>query len=197
MDEKVRQIRNHVIAAYREKGSHGLDHILRVTRLCERIGKEEQADMAVLIPAALFHDIARPNEKASGLSHEEEGARVAEAYLRSIGYDPQRIPLIAAAIRTHRYRSPEKPETPEAKILSEADKLDAMGATGIARTFLRAGEHRGEIRDAREHIDEKLLKLKDLMYTAAAKRIAEERHSFLLFFARTLDDETEGLTGNR
>ena len=85
----------------------------------------------------------------------------------------------------------------EAKILSDADKLDAMGATGIARTFLRAGEHGGEIRDGREHIDEKLLKLRDRLYTATAKRIAAERHEFLRLYADTLDRETGGITGNR
>jgi len=189
-------IRDHVATVNREKGSHGLDHVLRVTRLCERIGEEEGADPAILIPASLFHDIARPRERETGVSHEEEGARVAEAYLRGIGYNAEKIPAIAAAIRTHRYRSEERPGTLEAKILSDADKLDAMGATGIARTFLRSGEHSGEIRDGREHIDEKLLKLKDRLYTRAAKRIAEERHEFLQIFAETLDRETGGITGN-
>jgi uncharacterized protein len=173
-----------------EPGSHGLDHVLRVTALCERIGREEKADREVLIPAALFHDIARPAEKENGIPHEEAGAAMAERYLRSIRYDEDRIVRIAHAIRTHRYRSTMRPETLEARILSDADKLDAMGAVGIARTFIRAGEHRGDIGDAVGHMHDKLLNLKDLMYTGTGKRLAAERHNVLLRFLETLRDET-------
>jgi uncharacterized protein len=189
MDEKIDTIRNHVKTVFSEPGSHGLDHVLRVVYLCEMIGKEENADMRVLLPAALFHDIARPIEMEKGMPHEEVGARMAERYLRSIQYDEERIPKITHAIRTHRYRSIQKPETLEARVLSDADKLDAMGAVGIARTFLRAGEHRGEIGDAIEHIYKKLLNLNGLMYTKTAKRLAEKRHRCLCIFLETLTDE--------
>jgi len=189
MDEKIDTIRNYVNGVMNQPGSHGLDHVLRVEFLCEIIGKEEHADMRVLIPAALFHDIARPLEKEKGIPHEEAGALMAERFLRSIRYDEERIPKITHAIRTHRYRSPEKPETREAWILSDADKLDAMGAVGIARTFIRAGEHHGEIRDAVDHMHDKLLKLRSLMYTGTAKKIAEERHRFLGVFLQELTGE--------
>ncbi|QYZ80436.1 HD domain-containing protein [Methanofollis formosanus] len=189
MDDEIDLIRNYVETTLRASGSHGFDHILRVTRLCEAIGRVEGADMRVLIPAALFHDIARPLEEERGFSHEEEGARIAEDYLRSVRYDTDRIPLIAHAIRTHRYRSTATPETLEAKILSDADKLDALGAVGIARTFLRAGEHGGGIQDAVDHIGDKLLKLKGLMYTDGARQIAEERHELLTRFVENLDEE--------
>ena len=115
---------------------------------------------------------------------------MAEHYLRSIGYDEERIPKITHAISTHRYRSTKKPETLEARILSDADKLDAMGAVGIARTFIRAGEHRGEITDAMDHIRNKLLNLKALMYTETAKRLAETRHRYLCEFEKELTEET-------
>ena len=189
MDEKIDMIRHYVETVFSQPGSHGLDHVRRVVYLCEVIGKEENADMMVVLPAALFHDISRPSEKEKGMPHEEEGARMAEHYLRSIRYDEERIPKITHAIRTHRYRSPRKPETLEARILSDADKLDAMGAVGIARTFIRAGEHHGEITDAMDHIRNKLLNLKALMYTDTAKRLAEERHRFLCEFLATLTDE--------
>jgi uncharacterized protein len=189
MDTKIDSIRHYVKSVFVQPGSHGLDHVLRVVELCEVIGKEEHADMRVLLPAALFHDIARPAEREKGMPHEEAGARMAERYLRSIQYDEERIQKITHAIRTHRYRSTEKPETREAKILSDADKLDAMGAVGIARTFIRAGEHSGEIRDAMDHISSKLLNLKGLMYTETAKKLAEERHRYLCVFLETLTDE--------
>jgi uncharacterized protein len=189
MDEKIDMIRHYVENVFSQPGSHGLDHVQRVVSLCEIIGRVEDADMMVLLPAALFHDIARPIEKEKGIPHEEEGARMAEHYLRSIRYDGERIPKITHAIRTHRYRSTKKPETLEARILSDADKLDAMGAVGIARTFIRAGEHRGEIRDAMDHIHEKLLNLKALMHTETAKKLAEERHRYLCVFLEKLTDE--------
>jgi uncharacterized protein len=189
MDETIDTIRKYIKGAFNQQGSHGMDHVLRVEYLCEVIGKEENADMKVLIPAALFHDIARPAETKKGMPHEEVGARMAERYLRSIRYDEERIQKITHAIRTHRYRSIAKPETLEARILSDADKLDAMGAVGIARTFIRAGEHNGDIGDAMDHIHDKLLNLKDLMYTGTAKRLAEERHRFLCMFMETLTDE--------
>ena len=189
MDDKIRTIRDHVKEVFDQPGSHGLDHVLRVVYLCEVIGKKEGADMRVLLPAAFFHDIARPIEEEKGIPHEEAGAQMAEHYLRSIRYDEERIPAITHAIRTHRYSSGKEPETLEARILSDADKLDAMGAVGIARTFIRAGEHQGEIRDAVDHMHKKLLNLRSLMYTGTAKRLAEDRHRFLGVFVKTLKDE--------
>lgn len=186
----IERILNFVETFFRKSGSHGLDHTLRVTRLCVEIGKAEGADMQILIPAALFHDVARPLEKDTGIPHEQEGARIAEEYLRSNGCDESRIRAISHAIRSHRYSTGTKPETPEAKILSDADKLDAMGAVGIARTFMQAGEHRGGIEDASAHIHEKLLNLRKLMYTDTAAEIAEERHALLQRFADALEDET-------
>ncbi|MGA2917957.1 HD domain-containing protein [Methanoregula sp.] len=192
MNHEFDTIRKHVTSVLGQAGSHGMDHVKRVTRLCGQIGEEEHADMAILIPAALLHDIARPIEKTQGIPHEEEGARIAEQYLRSIHYDENHIPAIAGAIRTHRFRSKELPATLEAKILSDADKLDAMGASGIARTFMRAAEHGGGIDDAIAHFHDKLLKLGELMYTGSGRRIAKTRHAFLIRFLEALDEERRG-----
>jgi uncharacterized protein len=192
MEQEFETIRNHVTSVLGTAGSHGMDHVDRVTRLCRQIGADEQADMAILIPAALFHDIARPIERTQGIPHEAEGARMAEQYLRSIHYDEARIPAIAGAIRTHRFRSTELPATREAEILSDADKLDAMGASGIARTFMRAAEHGGGIDDAVAHFHDKLLKLGDRMHTESGRRIAEQRHAFLVRFLSTLEEERDG-----
>lgn len=172
-----------------QSGSHGLSHTLRVTRLCAEIGEAEGADMKVLIPAALFHDVARPLEKKTKIPHEEEGARIAEEYLRTSGFDEPCISAIVHSIRSHRYSTGEKPKTLEAKVLSDADKLDAMGAIGIARAFMQAGEHGDGINDAISHLHEKLLKLNELMYTNAAKELAKERHELLKNFADELEDE--------
>jgi uncharacterized protein len=191
MDAMYEDIRNYVKSALCRQGAHGFDHIGRVTALCERIGREEGADMGILIPAALLHDIARPLEKEHGIPHEVEGARIAEAYLTSQNYDARRIPAIAGAIRTHRFSATESPETLEARILSDADKLDAMGASGIARTFLRAGEHGGTIDDGVAHFHAKLLHLEERMYTRTARRIAQERHAVLTRFLDQLSTEMQ------
>jgi uncharacterized protein len=191
VDDRIEAIREHIRSSYFAKGSHGLDHTERVARLCELIGREEEADMRVLMPAALFHDVARSLEESQGIDHAVEGARLAEEYLASNGYDPALIPRIAHAIRAHRFQSGEEPATPEARILSDADKLDAMGAVGLARTFMHAGECNGEIGDAVGHIHEKLLRLRNLMYTGAASRIADKRHDLLVRFVKSLEDEMD------
>ena len=177
---------HHVRSESARNGSHGFDHVIRVFFLCKLIGSREDAYMQVLLPAALFHDIAREQEEKGGIRHEELGARMAEDYLRMIAYDPESIPKILHAIRTHRYQSAEKAETPESRILSDADKLDAMGAVGIARTFLRAGEHKGGIADGMHHMTAKLLNLKGMMYTETGKQLAEKRHRILEEFLEAL-----------
>ena len=187
-----KEIHRYAVSLLGNSASHGMDHTDRVTCMCRFIGERERADREILIPAALLHDIARPLEKERGIPHEAEGARLAESYLVSIGYNPALIPAIRDAIRTHRFRSDELPESPEAKILSDADKLDALGAVGIARTFMRAAEHGGDIDDAVMHFHEKLLKLKELMYTDTGRDIATERHAFLVTFIAELEHETDG-----
>lgn len=189
MDEETAAMLDYVRTALRESGAHGFDHTGRVVRLCEQLGAREGADMAVLIPAALFHDIARPLEEETGVPHEEEGARIAAAYLRSVRCPEDRIAGIVHAIRAHRYSSGIAPETLEARVLSDADNLDAMGAVGIARTFIRAGEHGGGIADATAHFHDKLLNLRDLMYTKTAREIAAKRHALLVAFLAALEEE--------
>jgi uncharacterized protein len=194
MDERTRAEQREKITAFVQdalsaSGSHGFDHVMRVTRLCEFIGRHEQAEMDILVPAALLHDIARPREEKDGTSHEEEGAKIAGAFLFSIGYDPALIAPITEAVRTHRYRSANKPEDLEAKILADADKLDAMGATGIARTFMQAGERGGAMQDSLDHIHDKLLKLHDHLYTNTAREIGRQRHDLLVNYTRNLEYE--------
>lgn len=193
MHEETAAMLDYVRTAF-PSGAHGFDHTERVVRLCERIGPLEGADMAILIPAALFHDIARPLEEETGVPHEEEGARIAESYLRSIRYPEDRIAGIVHAIRAHRYSTGIAPETLEARVLSDVDNLDAMGAVGIARTFIRAGEHGRGIADATAHFHDKLLNLRDRMYTEIGRSIAEERHARLVAFLDALDDETQAIT---
>ena len=190
MDKRYSDIREYVRIAFQKPGSHGFDHILRVTNICQQIGDAEQANMDVLIPAALFHDIARPLEEETGVRHEVEGARIAERYLTSIHYSPNYTREIIHAIETHRFTTKNPPKSLEAMILSDADKIDAMGAIGIARAFLTAGERGGDIQDGIDHIHEKLLNLLNLMHTSTGRSIAEQRHRVLEEFITAIAQET-------
>jgi len=189
------------------RGSHDWDHTRRVLALCERIGPAEGADMAVLRPAALLHDIGRSDQdRSSGaVCHAERGAEMARRIVRAIPLsDPQRENIIHA-IRAHRFRGNPRPETVEAKVLFDADKLDAIGAIGVARAYLFAGEigarlHSPDVdvttcapysRDDtgyREYVV-KLRGIRDRMLTPTGRSLAEDRHAFMeSFFERFLSE---------
>jgi uncharacterized protein len=189
----IETVREFAKSFFEREGTHGFSHVERVFNLCMHIGKEEGADLEVLGLAALLHDIARPLEDSGRIEdHAAEGARLARRYLRSLGYPEEKIEAVAHAIEAHRFSRGPEPKTLEAKILSDADKLDAIGAVGIARVFMYSGEHGRDIEASIRHFEEKILKLKDLMYTETAKRIAEERHRFTEEFIKRLRLEIEG-----
>lgn len=188
-------------------GSHDWQHSLRVHKLCRRIGPEEGADMVVLEAAAYLHDIGRASQDASNGSvcHAAKGARMAEALIAPMPLKTGQKENIIHCIRAHRYRSDCAPQTIEARVLFDADKLDAIGAIGIARAYLFAGElgaclHNPDlapeeaepysINDTghREFVI-KLSKIKDRMMTEPGRRIAQGRHDFMVaFFDRFLDE---------
>jgi len=159
----------------RPAGCHGYEHTERVVELCERLGAQLGADMSVLLPAAILHDISREEE-----NHSKRGADEAAMILKEVGYDPGKITLICEAIRSHSFSQGEKAKTIEAMILSDADKLDALGAVGIYRTALYSGELMRPVEEFIDHFHGKLLTLKDLLYTNQARVIAERRHSYML-----------------
>jgi len=172
--------------------THDFDHVMRVYHLAERIGQAEGADMAVLRTATLLHDIARADQDAGRITeHAAEGARRARRILAD--QPPEFVDQVAHAIEAHRFRVDLPPRTLEAKILYDADKLDAIGAVGIARAFAY-GAHRGQrlwsAPDDSEHTAMKefaikLSKVNDTLFTQSARALAEERHAFMVtFFAR-------------
>ncbi len=191
--ELIERTKEYARHFFEREGTHGFSHVERVFNLCLHIGKEEEADLEVLALASLLHDVARPLESAGRVEdHAVEGARIARHFLRSIGYPEEKVKEVAHAIEAHRFSRGPEPETLEAKILSDADKLDAIGAIGVARVFMYSGEHGRSIEDSLAHFEEKILKLKDLMYTKTAKRLAEERHRFTVEFIERIRREIEG-----
>ncbi|WP_297476443.1 HD domain-containing protein [Thermococcus sp.] len=191
--ELIERTREYARHFFEREGTHGFSHVERVFNLCIHIGKEEGADLEVLALASLLHDVARPLESAGKVEdHAAEGSRIARHFLRSLGYPEEKVEAVAHAIEAHRFSRGPEPETLEARILSDADKLDAIGAVGIARVFMYSGEHGRSIEDSLAHFEEKILKLRDLMYTETAKRIAGERHRFTVEFIERIRREMEG-----
>jgi uncharacterized protein len=190
--------------------SHGWDHIRRVYGLCLKMGKKEKADLTVLGLAALLHDIGRKEEQISRgkICHARVGSQKAGVLLSRIGLPDRIINKVQACIQSHRFRGKESPKSLEAKILFDADKLDSIGAVGIGRAFLFAGEVGARLHNAHKDLSQtvsysredtayrefqvKLIKIKDRMLTSAGKDLAEGRHRFMVRFFQRLDLEVRG-----
>jgi len=164
--------------------SHDEGHVERVIKLARYIAEREGARLDVVLKAAELHDIARgyPN-------HARKSAEIARELLKD--HDAEFVEAVCHAIEAHSFSGKMKPKTLEAKILSDADKLDAIGAIGVARAFLYSGEKGRSIEETLKHFEEKLLKLRDLLYTETARKIAEERHRFLEIFYRQIKKELD------
>ena len=186
---------------------HGFSHVLRVYRLCEMIGKEEKCDLKILRAAALLHDVE--GDVDVRINHHLAAADFAEKVLIKEGWEVSEIQAVLHCIRAHRFRNQdEEPTTVEAKVLFDADKIDAIGAVGVARAVsyaVRAGmdvyappsEHylsTGELapRESQSVSHEYLYKLrhiKDRIFTKTGRSLAEQRHDLMVkFFDGWLDE---------
>lgn len=199
--------------AYYSNGdsAHDFDHVLRVFALAERIARAEGADVEIVCAAALLHDITRAEEDAGrDPDHATSGAARAREILHARGVARARIQAVAHAIAAHRFRGALVPQTLEAKILFDADKLDAIGAIGIARAYAVAGvlnqrlwcavapdtlatrmQHHAKHTPYAEFVV-KLSKVRERLFTATARQIAEERHTFMVEFFARLEREIRG-----
>jgi uncharacterized protein len=171
------------------KGAHTLDHTRRVYTLSRRIGEDLPISRRVVQAAALLHDVGRLKESEIGVSHSILSGEMSKPLLQELGYTSTEIEQITEAIRTHRFSEGIEPTSLEGKILSDADKLDAMGAVGIYRAIAQAESKGKGMIGFLQHADEKLLKLKDLMYTDKGKQLAIELHNVLQRFVDELRDE--------
>ena len=166
-------------------GGHDAAHTMRVYHNALRIARTEpECDMEIVCLAALLHDA--DDHK---LFHTENNAN-ARAFLESHSVDKAEEIIVAInAVSFSRNRG-RRPETPEGRIVQDADRLDAIGAVGIARTFAFGGEHGRSLDSSIQHFYDKLLLLKDEMNTDTAKRIAEERHAYMVGFLTEYAHET-------
>jgi uncharacterized protein len=170
-------------------GAHAYDHVKRVYNIAVRLGQESQADMRVLGAAALLHDVGRAYEKEKRVSHSILSGEMSVDILREVGYTEEEVEKVKNAIRTHRFSEGLTPTSLEGEILSDADKLDAIGAIGITRAIAQATSRGDGIEAFLEHADEKLLKLHEMMHTAEAKKLAKTRHAVLSAFVAELRAE--------
>ena len=201
--------------------AHSMDHVMRVYNLCLHLAKyEENVDMEVLLPAALLHDIARVKEdtdQSRSIDHALLGADMAEEILESMDFLREKIDDVKACIVSHRFRNDNEPVSIEAKILFDADKIDVLGAVGIARTYMLAGQYRqllytdvpvveyvkgnikesGRIKEISKHApnieyEMKFKKIPDMLYTSKAREIAKERLKYMEGYFKRLEEEVKG-----
>jgi len=187
--------------------SHDWNHVQRVRKMALKLAEEEDADREVVELSAVLHDIGRKKEDMGEIDHHEVwGAEKAEEILEETGYSQNLIEDVKHCIKSHRYSRDPEPETLEAKILSDADNLDSLGATGIARTFCYAGDSKEPLFDPENppeedktekgetslnHLENRILKVKDRIYTEAGKRMAEERHRFVEEYTERFREELQ------
>ena len=197
MEQILRSARTHLEST--PNAGHDITHTLRVRDLCLHISSIEGGDPEILEASALLHDIGRPSEvKDPATDHAALSAQLSSGILDRSGFPSQKIPAVVYAIANHRYSSGVIPDSLEARILQDGDRLDISGAVGAAMTFVYSGAHnhsmyhpddplaRARKPDGNEyaldHILTKLMLLPRSMHTSTARGMAEERNRFLQTF---------------
>ena len=221
---KIEEIRRFVRKRLKSS-AHDYDHILRVEKIAKILQKNySEADSDVIEVAVLLHDlfrVAEDTDKTGKIDHALKGAEFADGYLKKQKFKSDFISKVCHCIRVHRYRvGREKPETIEAKILFDSDKIDVLGAVGVARAFMVAGEYgeriysdaevedyikfnlkggvlRGRIKDLKLHspnleFETKFKHIPDLLFTKEGRKIAKERIKFMENFFKQLKEEITG-----
>ena len=211
MEKVIKNALEYVKEYFKEESSgHDYFHTLRVYKVAKEIAEKENADVNIVMLAALLHDV--DDVKISpATSINKENART---FLNNNKVDKQTIDFICNIIDDISYKGKDSvvPKTLEAKIVQDADRLDALGAIGVARAFAYGGNHNRVMHDPEEkpnldmdekeyrnhvsttinHFYEKLFNLKQLINTDYARKIAEERESYMKDFLREFLDEWEG-----
>ncbi len=188
--------------------AHDMQHVKRVVANSRKIAAAEKADLWILIPAAWLHDCVHVAKNSAARSQASQlAADRAVQFLREKRYPDEYLDSIHHAITAHSYSAGIAPRTLEAKVLQDADRLDALGAIGLSRCLMLGG-HLGiemlsptdpfcrtrppdDTRFVLDHFFSKLLKLADSMQTESGLRMAQERTEFLLDYLRTLDVELQ------
>lgn len=186
--------------------AHDISHVQRVVNTAKKLAVEEGADLSIVLPAAYLHDCFtypkdHPNRKQSSII----AAKKAVAFLESIDYPRQYHDAIAHAIEAHSFSANIRPNTLEAKVVQDADRLDALGAIGITRCIQVSTEFDAQLYDNKDifaqqrelddkqftldHFQTKLFKIAETMNTESAKLEANKRKAFMQTYLEQLHDE--------
>ncbi len=188
--------------------AHDIEHIHRVVANAQRLSHLENADWAVVMPAAWLHDcVIVPKSSPDRKRASQLAAHQAVAWLEQMGWPHGKLDEIAHAIEAHSFSAGISPRTLEAKVLQDADRLDALGAVGLARTLMLGAEMKrpfyhpsdpfckARIADdgqyTLDHLYCKLLTLEGTMQTPSGTREAQKRTMFLRHFLGQLAEEIE------
>ena len=219
MEPKFQKIRE-AVEEELSCSAHSMDHVMRVYNLCLHLAEDLDLDLDVLKAASLLHDIARVKEDddpTGDTDHAVLSSKMAAPILQKLDFPEDKIKKIQDCIISHRYRTGNEPKTEEAQILFDADKLDALGAIGIARSFIWVGRNNakiytdvdideyteenlgedGRIQDKTRHspqieFETKLKFLIDRLYTEKAREVCKERTEFYKRFLDRLKSEIDG-----
>lgn len=186
--------------------AHDISHVQRVVNTAKKLAMEEGADLSIVLPAAYLHDCFtypkdHPNRKQSSII----AAKKAVAFLESIDYPRQYHDAIAHAIEAHSFSANIRPNTLEAKVVQDADRLDALGAIGVTRCIQVSTEFDAQLYDDKDifaqqrelddkqftldHFQAKLFKIAETMNTESARREAQKRKAFMQTYLEQLHDE--------
>ncbi|MCR9366713.1 HD domain-containing protein [Vibrio antiquarius] len=186
--------------------AHDISHVQRVVNTAKKLAVEEGADLSIVLPAAYLHDCFtypkdHPNRKQSSII----AAKKAVAFLESIDYPQQYHDAIAHAIEAHSFSANIRPNTLEAKVVQDADRLDALGAIGVTRCIQVSTEFDAQLYDDKDifaqqrelddkqftldHFQTKLFKIAETMNTKSARREAQKRKAFMQTYIEQLHDE--------
>lgn len=189
--------------------AHDIAHIERVVANARMLAQDEHADLAVVLPAAWLHDcVVVPKNSPLRSQASTLAAEAAADFLRGADYPAQHIAAIAHAIAAHSFSANIAPHTIEAMVVQDADRLDSLGAIGIARCFALSGalgrrfydpdepfpttRPPDDTRNTIDHFYVKLLRLADQMQTEAGRAEARRRTAFMQAFLEQFSGELGG-----
>jgi len=201
-------IKDEVIKIMNNDTAHDFDHVMRVYNNAQKIVKKENANPKLVLSAALLHDIVSYSKSSKRSKFSSiDSAKKSKIILKKYGFTNDEIIVISDAIAEHSFSQNKIPQTLEGKILQDADRLDALGAIGIARVFATSGSlnrpfyniddpfcnKRNPDDDiwAVDHFFNKLLKLESLMNTTSGKIEAKRRTMILKEFLKQLKQEIQ------
>jgi len=191
-NEILSKVRNFAYNNSEKNDIHGFAHVERVLKLSSEIGIVLNANLSVIKIAALLHDVGRYLKKEDEVkNHAEISAEIVENFIITNNFNIANgdVENILHCIRAHSFSNNLEPKTLEAKILSDADKLDALGAIGLYRTIGFTILTNGAIDDVIEHLENKIMKLKNRLFLDISKEIAESREKLIINFYNQIKEE--------